>query len=240
MPADSIIADSISRVYSIGGTEVVALAELDLEVGRGEAVAVVGPSGSGKSTLLHLIAGLDRPTSGRISVFGRRLWEMSESELTRFRATTLGYVFQDAHLLPGLSALENVVAARLPWGRRRDLAAEGCQLLEKVGLADRVHHPPDRLSGGERQRVALARALLGGPPLLIADEPTGNLDAETTEGLLSVLESLRGSLGLTLLLATHDMAVAAGADRILRLAGGRIAGETRLHDVTELRSRVVE
>ncbi len=222
MPADGIAVDSISRIYSVGGTEVVALASVDLEVGSGEGVAVVGPSGSGKSTLLHLIAGLDRPTSGRISVFGQRLWEMSESELTHFRATTVGYVFQEAHLLPGLTALENVVVARLPWGHRHELTREARDLLDAVGLGDRIDHTPDRLSGGERQRVSLARALVGRPRLLMADEPTGNLDAETTEGLLGVLDSLRGSLDLTLVLATHDLAVAASTDRVLRLAGGRL------------------
>jgi len=222
LPADGIAVDSISRVYSAGGTEVVALAAVDLEIGNDEGVAVVGPSGSGKSTLLHLIAGLDRPTSGRISVFGQRLWEMSESELTHFRATTVGYVFQEAHLLPGLTALENVVVARLPWGHRRELTREARDLLEAVGLGDRVDHTPDRLSGGERQRVSLARALAGRPRLLMADEPTGNLDAETTEGLLGVLDFLRGSLDLTLVLATHDLAVAASTDRVLRLAGGRL------------------
>jgi predicted ABC-type transport system involved in lysophospholipase L1 biosynthesis ATPase subunit len=222
LPADGIVVASVSRVYSVGGAEVTALASVDLEVHRGESVAVVGPSGSGKSTLLHLIAGLDRPSSGRISVFGRRLWEMSESELTRFRAATLGYVFQDAYLLPGLTALENVVVAGLPWGHRRELTAEAHDLLDAVGLGDRLDHTPDRLSGGERQRVSLARALMGGPRLLMADEPTGNLDSDTTEGLLGVLDSLRRSRDLTLLLATHDLAVAASADRVLHLAGGRL------------------
>jgi putative ABC transport system ATP-binding protein len=222
LTADTILVASVSRVYSAGGTQVIALASVDLEVRSGESVALVGPSGSGKSTLLHLIAGLDRPTSGRISVFGRRFWEMSESELTNFRATTLGYVFQDAYLLPGLTALENVVVARLPSGRRRGLMVEARDLLQAVGLGDRLDHTPDRLSGGERQRVSLARALVGGPRLLMADEPTGNLDADTTEGLLGVIDSLRGRLDLTLLLATHDLAVAASADRVLRLAGGQL------------------
>jgi predicted ABC-type transport system involved in lysophospholipase L1 biosynthesis ATPase subunit len=237
---EGIVVERISRVYSMGGANVVALAGVDIEVRRGEAIAVVGPSGSGKSTLLHLIAGLDRPTSGRISVFGQPLWDMSEAGLTDYRGTTLGYVFQDAHLLPGLTALENVVAARLPRGRRKDLIAEARELLGAVGLGDRVDHPPDRLSGGERQRVSLARALLGRPPLLLADEPTGNLDAETTEGLLRLLESLRRTLDLTLVLATHDVAVAASADRVLRLARGRIVDDRRLDDPADLRVQVLE
>jgi predicted ABC-type transport system involved in lysophospholipase L1 biosynthesis ATPase subunit len=237
---DGIVVDAVSRVFSMGGADVVALARVDIEVRRGEAVAVVGPSGSGKSTLLHLIAGLDRPTAGRISVFGQRLWEMSEAALTRYRATTLGYVFEDARLLPGLTALENVVAARLPWGRRQELAAEARELLEGVGLGDRVDHPPDRLSGGERQRVSLARALLGRPRLLLADEPTGNLDGTTTEDLLGLLGSLRRTLDLTLVLATHNVAVAASADRVLRLAAGRIVDGAGPEHAPELGRRVRE
>jgi len=221
-PESGIVIESVSRSYSMGGGQVTALDAVDIDVAPGESIAIVGPSGSGKSTLLHLVAGLDRPTSGRIEVFGRRLWEMSERELTRMRATCLGYVFQDPHLLPGLTALENVIASRLPWRGRRDLAAEARELLAAVGLEGRTEHAPHRLSGGERQRVALARALLGNPPLLIADEPTGNLDAVTTDDLLSLLGDLRRKLGLTVLLATHDAAVAASADRTVRLAGGRV------------------
>ena len=208
----------------MAGRQVAALTGVDISVAPGESVAIVGPSGSGKSTLLHLVAGLDRPTAGEITVFGRRLSQMSESALTRFRATTIGYVFQDAHLLPGLTALENVVAARLPWRPRKELIPEAADLLEAVGLENRMDHAPDRLSGGERQRVSLARALAGRPPLLIADEPTGNLDSETTDGLLRLLEALRSRLHLTVLLATHDLAVAASADRVVRLVGGRVAG----------------
>jgi putative ABC transport system ATP-binding protein len=220
--ADAIRIDAVSRVYVTEAGRIKALENITLEIGRGHAVAVVGPSGSGKSTLLHLVGGMDRPTAGRISVFGHKLDELSDRELTKYRAAVIGYVFQDAHLLPGLTALENVVAARLPWHRRDKLVPAACELLAAVGLAERLHHPPQRLSGGERQRVALARALLCHPPLLIADEPTGDLDADTTEGLLRLLESLRRSLGLTLLVATHDSAVAATADRIVRLAGGRV------------------
>src|SRR6266571_1842057 len=142
-----IVIESVSRAYSMAGGQVIALDAVDMNVAPGESIAIVGPSGSGKSTLLHLIAGLDRPTSGRISVFGQRLWEMSESELTHFRATTVGYVFQEAHLLPGLTALENVVVARLPWGHRHELTREARDLLDAVGLGDRIDHTPDRLSG---------------------------------------------------------------------------------------------
>src|SRR6266513_2448511 len=139
-PKPGIVIESVSRSYSMGGGQVTALDAVDIDVAPGESIAIVGPSGSGKSTLLHLVAGLDRPTSGHIEVFGRRLWEMSERELTRMRATCLGYVFQDPHLLPGLTALENVIASRLPWRGRRDLAAEARELLAAVGLEGRAEH----------------------------------------------------------------------------------------------------
>jgi putative ABC transport system ATP-binding protein len=236
----AVCGEAVGRTYPMGGREVAALTGVDISVGVGESVAVVGPSGSGKSTLLHLVAGLDRPSTGEIVVFGSRLSEMSESALTRFRATTIGYVFQDPHLLPGLTALENVVAARLPWRPRRELVPEARELLDAVGLGDRMDHSPDRLSGGERQRVSLARALVGRPPLLIADEPTGNLDSETTDGLLGLLEALRSSLHLTVLLATHDMAVAARADRVVRLVGGRVAGTLTPDTAPESADRALE
>jgi len=219
---------------------VTALADVCLEIAAGEVVAIVGPSGSGKSTLLHLVGGLDRPTTGRISVFGQDIVSLSESKLTRFRANTLGYVFQESYLLPGLTALENVVAGRLPWGRRSDLVTEALALLKAVGLGERTDHAPDRLSGGERQRVSLARALLGRPSLLVADEPTGDLDTDTTEGLLSLLLSLRSEFGLTLLLATHDTAVASVADRKVRLGSGRVVSDQVVGDAPVFPSRVLD
>jgi ABC-type lipoprotein export system ATPase subunit len=199
-----------------------AVAEVSLTVAVGETVALTGPSGSGKTTLLNLIAGLDRPTSGTVTVLGQELTALRERDLTRFRARSLGLVFQDPHLLPGLTALENVIAARLPWARRRVLEPEARKLLKAVGLASRMNHPPARLSGGERQRVGIARALLGQPRLLLADEPTGNLDAGSTEDLLSLLDELRSDFGLTLVVATHDPAVAAIAHRVILLSGGHV------------------
>jgi putative ABC transport system ATP-binding protein len=202
-------------------------------------MALTGPSGSGKSTLLNLVAGLDRPSSGGITVLGQRLTGLRERDLTAFRARSLGLVFQEPHLLPGLSALDNVVVARLPWQRRSELEPEARKLLAAVGLGGRVGFPPARLSGGERQRVAIARALLGQPSLLLADEPTGNLDAGTTEEILALLEELRQELGLTLVIATHDPAVAAMADRVVRLVSGRVDAASSLRadapvDVHEL------
>ena len=160
--ADPAVAlTRVTRAFQSGGDEVVALAEVSLTVAVDETVAITGPSGSGKTTLLNLIAGLDRPTSGTVTVLGQDLTSLKERDLTAFRARSLGLVFQDPHLLPGLTALENVIAARLPWARRRVLEPEARRLLKAVGLGSRMNHPPARLSGGERQRVGIARALLG-------------------------------------------------------------------------------
>ncbi len=219
--ADPAVAlTRVTRAFQSGGDEVVALGDVSLTVAVGETIAIAGPSGSGKTTLLNLIAGLDRPTSGTVTVLGQDLTSLKERDLTAFRARSLGLVFQDPHLLPGLTALENVIAARLPWARRRVLEPEARKLLKAVGLGSRMNHPPARLSGGERQRVGIARALLGQPRLLLADEPTGNLDAGSTEELLSLLDELRSDLGLTLVVVTHDPAVAAIAHRVVRLSGG--------------------
>ena len=215
----------VGRIYPSGTERVSALRDLDLIVHPGESVAITGISGSGKTTLLNLIAGLDHPTKGEIHVLGQNLGELSEGELTAFRARSIGLVFQDPHLLPGLSAVENVALARLPWGRRGELMREAKKLLEALGLGQRLHHPPSRLSAGERQRVGLARALLGQPQILLADEPTGNLDSKTTEGLIALLSELREDMGITLVIATHDPAVAAMAQRIVRLFGGTVESD---------------
>lgn len=217
-----------------------AVAEVSLTVAVGETVALTGPSGSGKTTLLNLIAGLDRPTSGTVTVLGHELTALRERDLTRFRARSLGLVFQDPHLLPGLTALENVIAARLPWARRRVLEPDARKLLKAVGLVSRMNHPPARLSGGERQRVGIARALLGQPRLLLADEPTGNLDAGSTEDLLSLLDELRSELGLTLVVATHDPAVAAIAHRVILLSGGRVVEDRPQPSAARIEVRELE
>jgi ABC-type lipoprotein export system ATPase subunit len=220
----AIAVQGVSRVYRTGPEDVAAISDVSMVVGSGEMVALMGPSGSGKTTLLNLIAALDRPTQGEIAVLGQPISSLSERAATAFRARTLGLVFQDPHLLPGLTALENVIAARLPWSPVKRLAPEARTLLEAVGLADRMHHPPGRLSGGERQRVSLARALLGGPRILLADEPTGNLDRTSTESLIELLRALRRSHGLTVVVATHDPRVSGATDRILELRSGRLNG----------------
>jgi ABC-type lipoprotein export system ATPase subunit len=214
---------SASRVHRSGTTRVLAIDAVSLQLVVGDAVAVVGPSGAGKTTLLNLISGLDRPTTGHVSVLGHELERMSERLLTKFRATSVGMVFQDSYLLPGLTALENVTAAGTRWRNRRQLAEEASTLLEAVGLADRMDFPPNRLSGGERQRVGIARAMLGSRPLLVADEPTGNLDSRTTQELLDLFDELRETRNVTLAFATHDPLVADRLPRRLELREGRMA-----------------
>lgn len=221
---DDIIVDldHVSREHRSGTRHVIAIGDVSLQVAAGEAVAVVGPSGAGKTTLLNLIGGLDRPTRGRVEVLGNDLASMSESRLTKFRSASVGLVFQDSYLLPGLTAFENVAAAGTRWGNRRRVAAEATTLLEAVGLGDRMDFPPSRLSGGERQRVGIARAMLGNRPLLVADEPTGNLDGGTTLELLDLFDELRHARNVTLVVATHDPLVAGRLTRRLELCQGRI------------------
>jgi putative ABC transport system ATP-binding protein len=214
----------LSMRLQSGGAVVDVLADISLEVPAGQFLAVAGPSGSGKSTLLGLIAGLDRPTTGRITVAGVLITELGEDELARFRRDTIGYVFQSYHLIPTLTALENV-AVPLELAGEGGAAARARALLGEVGLADRAHHYPVQLSGGEQQRVAVARAVCRRPRLLLADEPTGNLDSATGKQIIELLVALNRNLGSTLVLVTHDAALAAHADRIVTLSDGRVVSD---------------
>jgi len=231
---DAIVLESVSRSYPSGDAEVTAVCDVTLRIPPNEMIAVTGPSGSGKTTLLNLIGGLDRATRGALTVMGERLDLANEAALTRFRARVVGIVFQEAHLLPGLTALENVVVAGLPHAPAHELRAEATMLLESMGLADRLGFPPSKLSAGQRQRVAIARALLMGRPVLLADEPTGNLDASSTEDLLAVIAGLREDRELTVVVATHDPAVASFAERVVRLVDGRLDGESRFDRVAPI------
>lgn len=221
----AVVVTGVTRTFRSGVEVINALQDVSIEVALGQTAALTGPSGSGKTTLLNLIAGLDQPTDGKVTVLGEDIGSMRDRDLTAFRARSLGIIFQDPHLLPGLTALENVIAGRLPWTRRRALEPDARNLLAAVGLGSRLNHPPARLSGGERQRVGIARALLGQPKLLLADEPTGNLDAKSTDDLLRLLDELRTEMELTMVIATHDPAVAALADRVTTLRGGRVVDE---------------
>ncbi len=217
--APSLSFRSVTKIYA-GGQQVHALDGLDLEIGAGEFVALVGESGSGKSTLLHLAAGIDRPTSGEIRVGARDVGGLPERELVLYRRRDVGLVFQFFNLLPHLTVRENVeLPRRLDGGA--DAAARATELLERVGLRARAEAHPYELSGGEMQRVAIARALGSGARLLLADEPTGNLDSRNGEGVLALLDEVRRERGVTLLLATHSSAAASRADRTVRLKDGR-------------------
>jgi putative ABC transport system ATP-binding protein len=217
------IRDLSMRLTS-GGRHVDVLTEVTLDVPPGQFLAVAGPSGSGKSTLLGLIAGLDQPTAGRIRVAGVEITHLSEDALARFRLNTLGYVFQAYHLIPTLTALENV-AVPLELAGDSDALPRATVLLAEVGLADRAHHYPVQLSGGEQQRVAVARAMARRPALLLADEPTGNLDSGTGKQIIELLVGLRDTLASTLVLVTHDAALAARADRVVTLRDGRVVSD---------------
>jgi len=214
----------VSKTYNTGSRTVNAVSGLDLTVADGEWLAVQGRTGHGKSTLLNLLGGLDRATSGQVKLDGRDLARMRDGELTRVRATTVGFIFQTFNLVPTLSAAENVAAALVPLRvraaeRRRRVAAA----LDSVGLADRSRHLPSELSGGQQQRVAIARALVKEPKVLLADEPTGNLDEETRDEIIGLMEKLWREHGLTLVLVSHDSAVVRRAQRVGVMSRGRIA-----------------
>jgi len=213
----------VSKTVESGGAPLTILHPLDLVVPKAQFLAVTGPSGSGKSTLLGLIAGLDATSTGRILVGGRDITGLSEDDLARLRSAMVGFVFQFFHLIPSLTALENVMVPMEIAGRA-DALARARALVDEVGLTARGHHYPSQLSGGEQQRVALARALANDPPILLADEPTGNLDLANGQHVMDVLLEIRRARGTTLVLATHDMTLAARADAVLRLRGGRAEG----------------
>jgi putative ABC transport system ATP-binding protein len=217
------VHDLVMRLRSAAGV-VTILDGVTLEVPARQFVAVTGPSGSGKSTLLGLVAGLDRPTTGSIRIDGVELSTLDEDALARLRLAKIGYVFQSFHLIPTLTALENV-AIPLELAGAEDAQARAGALLDEVGLKARVGHYPAELSGGEQQRVALARAVANGPRLLLADEPTGNLDSATGGQIVDLLVRLQRRHGVTLVLVTHDPALAAFADRIVELRDGRVVGD---------------
>jgi putative ABC transport system ATP-binding protein len=219
-------ADKVTRLYTVGEAQVAAVAGVSLTLERGDFVTLVGPSGCGKSTLLHICGAMDRPTSGVITLEGVDLGQQNDDVLTRIRRERVGFVFQFFNLLPTLTLLENVQLPLLLSGRRPSSAEPAARaLLERVGLSARLQHYPPQLSGGELQRGAVARALIHGPALLVADEPTGNLDSEHGGRVLSLLVELNRETGVTMLLATHAADVAAAARRVVRMRDGRFEAE---------------
>jgi putative ABC transport system ATP-binding protein len=213
-----------SRRYGEGTTEVVAVDSVDLRIEHGEFVAVAGPSGSGKTTVLQLLGALDRPSEGEVLFEGRPLAGMSDGELAELRRDTLGFVFQQFNLIPTLTAQQNVEVALAPTGATTEDRRRGArELLDRVGLGPRTHHLPSQLSGGEQQRVAIARALANEPRVLLADEPTGNLDTTTGEDIIALLFQLWTETGLSVLLVTHDRTVAERAPRVLHMRDGAVS-----------------
>jgi len=218
----------IVKDYPLGQTIVHALRGLDLSIEKGEIVAIMGPSGSGKSTLMHVLGALDTPTEGTASLEGHNLEELREDELVTLRGRKVGFVFQTFNLIQSLTAQQNVELPMIFLGVRKSARAERARaLLEKVGLGERLEHRPNELSGGERQRVAIARALANDPEIILADEPTGNLDSETGAAILDLLKKLSLDEGKTMILITHDPDAAAIASRIIRLRDGRVVQEVR-------------
>ncbi len=223
-----IVLRAVEKVYRQGATDVPALRGVTLAIARGDFVAVVGPSGSGKSTLLHLLGGLDLPTAGAIEIEGIPIATLSDDEMTVFRRRRIGIVFQFFNLLPTLSAEENVALPLLLDGRRmREIRPRVAMALEHVGLSHRRHHRPDELSGGEMQRVAIARALVVEPALILADEPTGNLDRASGEQVLALLRAANEERGATIVMVTHDPQAATYACRQVRMEDGRIVADAR-------------
>jgi len=225
-PNDLIEVNNVRRTLTTGGRAIHILRGISFTIAEGEWVALTGPSGSGKSTLLGILAGIDRPTEGSVCLDGYNITSLPESKLARIRNEEIGIVFQSFNLVPTMTALENVEAPLYIHPRWRSANKLAMEMLCQVGLAERCKHLPHQLSGGEQQRVAIARALVTGPRVLLADEPTGNLDSVTSKQVLTLLQQLRSRMGLTIIMVTHDPSVAAYADRSLHVMDGKLAGRS--------------
>ncbi|MBA4387237.1 MAG: ABC transporter [Verrucomicrobia bacterium] len=215
---------NVSKTYSLGGETVHALRDVSLDVGRGQYVSIMGPSGSGKSTLFNIVGGLDTPSAGEVAVDGHRLSEFSQLQLAWFRCHKIGFIFQSFNLVPTMSALENVTIARVFAGCSPDAAVhDASEVLKQVGLGHRLDYLPSELSGGQQQRVAIARALVNKPAIILADEPTGNLDLHTGEEIIDLIGSMKDRFGATVITATHDMKMLKASDMVVWLESGSIA-----------------
>lgn len=228
-------AENLRKELRVGEVTVHALRSVTLNIDRGELLGIIGPSGSGKSTLLGLIGGLDTPTEGTVAIDGVDITNLNERALTRIRNEKIGFVFQSFNLIPTLTALENV-ALPIQFSRKRkhNPRKRAAELLDRLGLGDRMKHRPTQLSGGQQQRVAIARALANDPPLLMCDEPTGNLDTASSETVMQNLQQIQSETGTTVICVTHDMTVASQMDRIITLVDGRIADDTDIRSTTNI------
>src|SRR5512138_3686811 len=224
-----ITTQNLTKTFGSGATSVTALDRVNLSINTGEFVAIMGPSGCGKSTLLHLIGGLDRPTSGKVLIEGTPIEEMKDDQLTELRRRKIGFVFQFFNLIPVLNALENAaLPVTLDGVKPADAQKQAAEWLKRFGLSDRLSNRPDQLSGGQQQRVAIARALAAEPSLILADEPTGNLDTRSGDEIASLLRDVAKKYGRTVIMVTHDPRIAAYADRIIFLKDGKVVDETLL------------
>ncbi len=222
----------LEKRYVLGKTSVYALKDVTLDIFMGEYLSIMGPSGSGKSTLFNMIGALDKPTAGHVEIAGHDLTKLSNRELAYFRGNHIGYVFQSFNLIPAYSAIDNVAMPLIFSGMDYDLATERAKsVLERVELGDRMTHRPDELSGGQQQRVAIARALANNPTIILADEPTGNLDLKTGENIIKLLKGLSDELGVTIITATHDHKMLASSDRILWIKDGQVDKLERREDI---------
>ncbi len=213
----------LKKEYHLGDVIVPALQGIDLQIKKGEFLVIMGPSGSGKSTLLNMIGGLDNPTSGQVFINRQDISKMSDSSLTELRAREIGFIFQFYNLVPVLTALENVELPMMVTGiAEKEGKKRAIELLEMVGLGDRLHHRPDELSGGQRQRVSIARALANNPSIVLADEPTGDVDTKTGDEILDIMHHLNKNMGVTMIVITHDPAVSEHCDRLIRIVDGQI------------------
>jgi putative ABC transport system ATP-binding protein len=232
---------SVRKQYKLGQVTVDALAGVDFAVNQGEFVAIMGPSGSGKSTLLHLLGGLDQPTDGEVMIADKRLSVMKDHQITLVRRRNVGFIFQFYNLVPTLTAEENIVLPLVIDGKRlRDYQPRVEQLLALVGITDRRHHKPDQLSGGQQQRVAIARAFVAQPIIVLADEPTGNLDSKSGEEVLNLLRRSCDELGQTIVMVTHDPKAASFADRVVFLKDGRVVDELKFDGARGETAKILE
>lgn len=226
---DDIIIDvkNLRKVYTIGTERVIALAGIDMKIRRGEICCLFGPSGSGKSTLLNMLAGLEKPTTGEIAIGGARIDKMNETQLADFRRNHFGFVFQSYNLLPALTALENVEMPMIFRGVDKNIRKkQAVKMLQYVGLKDRIKHKPTQMSGGQQQRVGIARAFVAHPPVIFADEPTGNLDTHTTYEVMDMMSTMVKKRGSTMIIVTHDNEIAAYGDHIIKIRDGKILEES--------------